>query len=1100
MIKLDAVRKEEKDKNTLSELGAAVFASDNIEEIDKLVLDTHKATNIPLNTINQYIHDSIYLPSAEYEGRSTLYQWLDSRQIFNTGYALEKKGVLEGRLEQYDKEELNRQSVGYFEQTIRDNIKTWKANGLQSVADLGIEKDVTLPNGKTQKISKDDVAQIIWNDWLTEVVELERLPPEMRDKAIPTSGDTLYREFANAGLVPPPLKDDLQSGIPAFLSGNLTDDNTLARAETAYNAYRQADGYNITVSRDTMSTEATERFQIVDILVQEAGMDVRSALLEAQSANLSTMKNVRVTAKQFAEAANTATWSQDLLDASNSQEIYNRVNDLTKTFMSTNRLSLDKALAKAIEVVEADTKYINTTDGNNTMAIHIRNTGITRNGKEATLLQENLNLASQQYNVANMIDYWGGTGLAIRNSDKDNLLNLEIVDADGLTVFNIGYVTPEDFSSKERMIALMLSKEEYFIQQGVYDPVETTAFPEVGLELNSLIQREIPEAFIKLQESIPEESVLNYAIQEIQKGRNVPMMSLIGEIPQDMTVETITPLLDKSGQPTGMSLFAGRLANGDAYFVKSLQSPDDYTGQNVTITEPLPESIDNTPPDMATLVNNTSQTRPPPRPAQVNVVDTIQDQTRPPPRPAQNNVIDANQFTPSDATSGKEIESITSMQGDTTEEKAINLLIEHEGFDPNPYPDGKDRSVGYGFYIPALEPDEKALIKDINNVTKEEANAVLKLKVSKIQNFLRSELPEFEKMSGETQSSVISMAYQLGAENIKIKFPTFFENLKLATEATQGSFEQAAYLKKAADNMLYNFDEEGNIKSKTLWHQQTPNRANAMAQGLIMQNQQAEGLQAVADVANESFDALRQRALAAQENKSIEQVPMSDQTNQIGKSVEDVAAVDNARFEEIRQNALEYAERNPDSVIDMLDKVIADKANEIIPSHFKAFVQDIFKVDLDTARTEDFFRDVEQSAMKDVVLASIKRTGNATSGTVTYEDYETGISDVTWGANTDPLSLTNAQGAVKKTLGQFSWRIDENGDLIITDQYNFNDAQKYRKQYPSEAAKIKHLMGLGLGVVSGDISTYGWLRRVGALYGSEEDMGARFEINLGKIN
>ena len=67
-----------------------------------------------------------------------------------------------------------------------------------------------------------------------------------------------------------------------------------------------------------------------------------------------------------------------------------------------------------------------------------------------------------------------------------------------------------------------------------------------------------------------------------------------------------------------------------------------------------------------------------------------------------------------------------------------------------------------------------------------------------------------------------------GKENVKTKFPTFFKNLMLATQAPAGSAEREGYLKTASDNMIYNF-KNGKQTSKTLWHQQTPNRAKAMA-------------------------------------------------------------------------------------------------------------------------------------------------------------------------------------------------------------------------------------------------------------------------------
>ena len=171
---------------------------------------------------------------------------------------------------------------------------------------------------------------------------------------------------------------------------------------------------------------------------------------------------------------------------------------------------------------------------------------------------------------------------------------------------------------------------------------------------------------------------------------------------------------------------------------------------------------------------------------------------------------------------------VKKMTGNTIAEKASNLIKSQEGFDPNPYPDGKDRSVGYGFYLPALEQDELALIKDVENITQEEADAVMALKTEKINTFIASEVPSFDTLPEEAQLGVISMAYQLGAPNVKSKWPSFMKALKEAAAAPEGSEERKAALKEAAFNMLYNRKSDGST-TKTKWHTQTPKRAKAMA-------------------------------------------------------------------------------------------------------------------------------------------------------------------------------------------------------------------------------------------------------------------------------
>lgn len=178
-----------------------------------------------------------------------------------------------------------------------------------------------------------------------------------------------------------------------------------------------------------------------------------------------------------------------------------------------------------------------------------------------------------------------------------------------------------------------------------------------------------------------------------------------------------------------------------------------------------------------------------------------------------------------------------------------------------------------------------------------------------------------------------------------------------------------------------------------------------------------------------------------------------------------------------------------------------------MPSHMKMFIQDLTGYDLETARTEDFFSAAEKDVIKALVVNSSKRLGNKKRGAVEYgnannpKDYTIGIEDVTWdSSNVDSLSFNDAEGAIKKTLGQFSWNINKEGDLIVTDRYNFNDAADLQAQYPTHTDRLKHLSQLAAGVATGDTSTFGWLRRLGALYGSVEGEGAEFRINLGKID
>jgi|11_taG_2_1085331.scaffolds.fasta_scaffold00369_5 GH24 family phage-related lysozyme (muramidase) len=203
-------------------------------------------------------------------------------------------------------------------------------------------------------------------------------------------------------------------------------------------------------------------------------------------------------------------------------------------------------------------------------------------------------------------------------------------------------------------------------------------------------------------------------------------------------------------------------------------------------------------------------------------------------KPAGASVLDETQvgeFTTSNIPSNQPTGEQVTIEGNTTEEKTANMIATQEGFSNTPYKDGKDRSVGYGFYLPALEADEKALIKDVNNVTKEEGAAVLRLKVQKIGNYLDQEIQGFRNIPEKAQSAIISMGYQLGVTNIPKTWKKFTAAIKEAAQYTEGSVEQAQALAKAKFEMLYNVAEDGTI-SLNKWATQTKKRAFEMAEAV----------------------------------------------------------------------------------------------------------------------------------------------------------------------------------------------------------------------------------------------------------------------------
>jgi GH24 family phage-related lysozyme (muramidase) len=1039
---LDPARQLTTQNEVLSQLGTEVFAIGSsvdrnnpeamataVKQIDDLVNATQKATGLPYSQINSHIYTQFYLPSSTSEGRNGLYAWLESKKIPTTGENLPQLGTLNSRLAAYDKAIADQNAIGQYESILAQNVKTYISNERTNYKDLQIEETVTLADGSTKKISKSDIEDAMWmnflNEWDSYSQQLQSLPPSARDGIQKVSVNEAYRTFADAGLVPPPMRNSLQSGANILTSPtNLTNPADAERASKALAAYIQAEAYGITIPDTVLSKEQKDRFMVAEVLLNEVGKDETTSLIAASNADLSLL-NVRINEADAVKILNTDIFSEDLGDVSNIQQMRMRVKELAGVLLSTDQMTVQQAIDKAVKIVEQDTKIISTTNGNR-IGIELKNTGITRRGGEEVNIEQNLLLASELPEIKKMMQYYGGTGLSVSNSSNDNLLTLSIVDTDGSTTQTLGYVSIDDFSSKDRLVELILAGKQNLIDAGDYDPEAptniTVSVPLAALSMGQQLEQMLPEAVDTLRNQFPDGSAMDLMLKAVQNGENVVFDPPIADIPQDMMVETITPLTGVNGQETPFFLYAGRLANGDVAYYKSIMTPDTYQqkyeGKTVNVTEPMPSDVgvaEAPAPSMTDIqqgnvttfsTERERQQRDPYKdiPQEPTTMQDVLDLTD---KAISDNeqsqaivdlvdsvVNETPSEIPSEAPEGKQIESFDMIEGETTGDKVINLLKEHEGFSATPYTDGNAQSVGYGFYLPSLTSDEKALIKDVNNVTKEEAEAVLKLKVSKIQDFLTEQLPMFDTLNGEQQSSIISMAYQLGSENIVKKFPTFFSNLKKATETAQGTAERMQYLTTAANNMLYNYNKDGEVVSETLWNKQTPNRAKAMADNLL----------------KEDFGYAPTAFESEGERLARERYPAAD-------NIEDI--------EVIKKRVEEQGATDP---LTILPSNIRQFVSNIVTGDSTVSEKDLDVSDLDLLRT----------------IVSTKLANN--DMTLKYEDYgeQGGTVLSKGGLDTLQLSFESPAFRMATLLGQASIEV-EDGKVYIVDTYDFNVGAKGQK-------------------------------------------------------
>lgn len=193
------------------------------------------------------------------------------------------------------------------------------------------------------------------------------------------------------------------------------------------------------------------------------------------------------------------------------------------------------------------------------------------------------------------------------------------------------------------------------------------------------------------------------------------------------------------------------------------------------------------------------------------------------------------------------------------------------------------------------------------------------------------------------------------------------------------------------------------------------------------------------------------------------------------------------------------------------------KGGSIIPSNVRSLIKDVtierglvqplndlFGIDIETMRTEDFFDEGELDAIRSLVAPLIRKKKK---GAVNYSDYPGKTEGITFAGGIpnfignklvgdhDENTVAN-EYIIRTTLGTFNYEVDDRGNVIVTDQFNFNDAKGLQERFPDDMAKLRHLWEYSQ---EEDVGLYGMVRRYAGLYGSEDGKGAKFQIDLGPL-
>ena len=157
-----------------------------------------------------------------------------------------------------------------------------------------------------------------------------------------------------------------------------------------------------------------------------------------------------------------------------------------------------------------------------------------------------------------------------------------------------------------------------------------------------------------------------------------------------------------------------------------------------------------------------------------------------------------------------------------------------------------------------------------------------------------------------------------------------------------------------------------------------------------------------------------------------------------------------------------------------------------IPANARFFTTDILGID--TPADNSYFTENQLDILRNSATDALDKGKNS----MTYEDYPSGKSDISYQSE-GILGLANKmfedEFQMRTTIGAANLTIDANGDIILTDRFNFNDAKDVRDLEDAKNAILD---------IFGTDGAYKKIRKVGTYAGSGEGFGAPIELNLGQ--
>ena len=804
------------------------------QAIDELINGYQATSGTNWNDINGFAF-GLAANQVGTEGRNGIYRWLDrSKQLNNTRFS-ETKRQLDSRLATYDSKFVSAQKDAFFSQQMQTSL----VNFLNTGDVQGWASEVTFQDGSTRSVTDEDRITAY-----EMYANQNKIPVEEQVAEFWKPMDILPTQASNA----------IASGKFVFKQGSEITEDNVQKAMNAYEAYKFATENQLPLKSNLMDDDTKRLFHVVDYLIEKKGiggagatpqerMDEALRMVHGINPKASTKK---ATLKDIEAGLDTGIFDvTDLDEVTNKGLIATYVQDGVNVYMQLDGVGLEEALGAALADAKKDFITIEASNGT-TQAISLLNTDISRSGGEAVKLQRYLNEWSSSKEAKLAMETAGATGLTLKSSRNRNELSVVMIDDSGRVIGNFMTV-PLKVAADPATLRSMINERQR--RQAEEDAFMTGQLGVVEAPIQTALTEDIVPT---TPEGTPD--LLNAPITMENMGV-VPIQPIL---PESFRISTAQPIMDGT-EFTGRYLYTGTLPDGSTARYQSSTTPikaglsqpayEDVIISQVTEEQPqeageptydevglevqrtVQQAIEDTF-DVASYseISNMMGNQAEDTLNRILKNKAIQDMegTEEEKKSVITTVMDFLFNTSAEASGSDIAGDVENITGTTPVDKATNLIISQEGFKNTPYKDGKDRSVGYGFYLPSLEPDEKALIKDVENITKEEADAVMQLKVQKIDKFWNKEVGNFNTFSDEQQAALMSMAYQLGATNIPKDWPKFLTALKKAANAPVGSAERQTALEEASFNMLFNRRANGS-KSQTNWHKQTPKRAKAMA-------------------------------------------------------------------------------------------------------------------------------------------------------------------------------------------------------------------------------------------------------------------------------